>query len=115
MTGYPIGTCLDRRTQVQSTFVCHTEQRNEKSCGGYVTGRMEGDTFGGVTVGSVAMVVTNAFQKRLNYDAKEISQNCENICGDKTHQKLGGHIYPKRIRWLFPTLWSSHEFGHKFG
>ena len=41
---------------------------------------------------SVATVVTDAFQKRLNYDAKEISQNCENICGDKTHQKLGGHI-----------------------
>ena len=25
--------------------------RDEKSCGGYVTGRMEGDTFGEVTVG----------------------------------------------------------------
>jgi hypothetical protein len=39
---------------------------------------------------SVATVTTDAFQKRLNYDAKEISQNRENICGDKTHQKLGG-------------------------
>jgi len=23
-TGYPIGTCLDQRTQVQNTFVCHS-------------------------------------------------------------------------------------------
>ena len=41
---------------------------------------------------SVATVVTDAFQKRLNYDAKEIIQNRENICGNKTHQKPGGHI-----------------------
>jgi hypothetical protein len=36
--------------------------------------------------------VTDAFRKGLNYNAKEISQNCENICEDKTHQKPGGHI-----------------------
>jgi hypothetical protein len=24
-------------------------------------------------------------------------------------------FYPKRIGGLFPMLWSSHEFGHKFG
>jgi hypothetical protein len=24
-------------------------------------------------------------------------------------------LWPKRIRGLFPTLWSDHEFGHKFG
>jgi hypothetical protein len=47
---------------------------------------------------SVAMVVTDAFQKRLNYDAKEISQNRENICGDKTHQKPGGHILSQKNR-----------------
>ena len=41
---------------------------------------------------SVATVVTNAFRKGLNYNAKEISQNYENICEDKTHQKPGGHI-----------------------
>ena len=55
---------------------------------------------------SVATVMT---------DAKQISQNCENICGDKPHQKPGVIFYPKRIGWLFPTLWSGHEFGHKFG
>ena len=42
------------------------------------------------------MVMTDAFQKRLNYNAKEISQNCEDICGDKTHQKLGGHILSQK-------------------
>ena len=47
---------------------------------------------------SVATVVTDAFQKRLNYDAKEISQNRENICGDKTHQKPGGHILSQKNR-----------------
>jgi hypothetical protein len=66
------------------------------------------------TVLSVAMVMTDAFQKMLNFDAKEISQTCEDICGDKTHQQLGVTLYPKKIRWLFPTLWRGHEFGHKF-
>ena len=47
---------------------------------------------------SVATVVTDAFQKRLNYDAKEISQNRENICGDKTHRKPGGHISSQKNR-----------------
>ena len=42
------------------------------------------------------MVVTDAFRKRLNYDAKEISQNREDICGDRTHQKLGGHILSQK-------------------
>jgi len=45
---------------------------------------------------SVAMVTTDAFQKRLNYDAKEIIQNRENICGNKTHQKPGGHILSQK-------------------
>jgi hypothetical protein len=40
--------------------------------------------------------MTGAFRKRLNYDAKEICQNCENICGDKTHKKLGDHILPQK-------------------
>jgi hypothetical protein len=33
---------------------------------------------------SVTTVATDAFKKRLNYDPKEINQNRENICGDKT-------------------------------
>ena len=45
---------------------------------------------------SAAMVAIDAVQKRLNYDAKEISQNCEDICGDKTHPKLGGHILSQK-------------------
>jgi len=44
------------------------------------------------------MDTTDAFQKRLNYDAKEISQNRENICGDKTHRKMEGHISPQKNR-----------------
>jgi hypothetical protein len=44
---------------------------------------------------SAAMVVIDAVQKRLNYDAKEISQNHENICRVKTHQKPG-HISPQK-------------------
>ena len=28
----------------------------------------------------VNAVATNAFQKRLDYDAKKINQNCKNIC-----------------------------------
>jgi hypothetical protein len=50
----------------------------------------------GRAVHSVATVVTDAFQKRFNYDAKEISQNHENICGDKTHQKPRGHILSQK-------------------
>jgi hypothetical protein len=42
--------------------------------------------------------MTSAFQKWLNYDAKEITQNSEDICGDKTHQKLGGHILSQKNR-----------------
>ena len=64
---------------------------------------------------SVSTVMTDPFQKRLNYDAKKISQNCENICGDKPHQKQGVIFYPKRIGPIFPMLWSGHEFGYKFG
>jgi hypothetical protein len=44
------------------------------------------------------MVATDAFQERLNYDAKKIIQNHENICGDRTHQKLGGHILSQKNR-----------------
>ena len=44
------------------------------------------------------------FKKRLNYDAKEISQNCENIHGDKTHQNPGGHILPHTMEWS--QVWS---------
>ena len=50
----------------------------------------------GTSTFSVATVATDAFQKRLNYNAKEIGQNRENICGDKTHQKLGGHILSQK-------------------
>ena len=42
--------------------------------------------------------MTDAFQKRLNYDAKEINQNRESICGDTTHQKPGGHILSQKNR-----------------
>jgi hypothetical protein len=35
---------------------------------------------------------------QLNYNAKKISQNCENICGDKRHQKPGGHILSQKNR-----------------
>jgi len=61
------------------------------------------------------MVMTDFFEN-LNYDAKEIKLKRKNICGDRTHQKLGGHILPKRIRQLFPcygvvmslvTIWSN--------
>jgi hypothetical protein len=45
------------------------------------------------------MVMTDAFQKRLNYDAKENSQNHENICGDRTHQKPGSHILSQK-NWV---------------
>ena len=68
-----------------------------------------------MAVVSVAMVTTDAFQKRLNYDAKEISQNRENIVEIKHIKNQGVTFYPKRIGWLFPTLWSGHEVGHKFG
>jgi hypothetical protein len=34
----------------------------------------------------------------LNYKAKEISQNREDICADKTHQKPGGHILSQKNR-----------------
>ena len=47
---------------------------------------------------SVATVTTDAFQKRLNYKAKEISQNREDICADKIHQKPEGHILSQKNR-----------------
>jgi len=53
------------------------------------------------------MVVTDAFRKRLNYNAKKISQNRENICGDKTHQKAGGHILSQKNRTAI-----SHAISH---
>src|ERR1700735_4675789 len=48
---------------------------------------------------SVAMVTTDDFQKKLNYNVKEICQNHENICGDRTHQKLRGYILTRK-KWI---------------
>ena len=45
---------------------------------------------------SVAMVMTDDFQKKLNYNVMEIYQNHENICGDRTHQKRRGYILTRK-------------------
>src|ERR1700728_4138253 len=56
---------------------------------------------------SVAMVMTDDFQKKLNYNVMEICKNRENICGDKTHQKLMGCILTRK-KWIS----NSHAMEH---
>ena len=60
---------------------------------------------------SVAMVTTDDFQKKLNYNVKEICQNHENICGDRTHQSREVTFWLERNGSVIPTLWSGHNFG----
>ena len=45
------------------------------------------------------MVMTDDFQKKLNYNVMEIYQNHENICGDRTHQKRRGYILTRK-KWI---------------
>ena len=45
------------------------------------------------------MVMTDDFQKKLNYNVMEIYQNHENICGDRTHQKWRGYILTQK-KWI---------------
>ena len=41
---------------------------------------------------SVAMVKTDVFQKKLNYEPDKFTKFHENICGDRMHQRLRGDI-----------------------
>ena len=61
---------------------------------------------------SVAMVMTDDFQNKLNYNVMEICKNCENICGDRIHQRLSGYILTRK-KWIINShtmeqsqLWS---------
>src|ERR1700734_2736262 len=61
---------------------------------------------------SVAMVTTDDFQKKLNYNVKKIRKNCENICEDRTHQRLMSYILTQK-KWIsnshamaWSQLWS---------
>ena len=45
------------------------------------------------------MVMTDDFQKKLNYNVMEIYQNHENIFGDRTHQKKRGYILTRK-KWI---------------
>ena len=45
------------------------------------------------------MVMTDDFQKKLNYNVMEIYQNHENICGDRRHQKRRGYILTRK-KWI---------------
>ena len=54
------------------------------------------------------------FSEKLNYDVREIHQNYDNICGDKTHQTREVIFWLERIESVFTPLWSGHDFGHKF-
>jgi hypothetical protein len=51
------------------------------------------------SLGSVAMVMTDDFFLKMNYDGREIHQNRDNICGDKTCQKPKGHILTQK-NWI---------------
>jgi len=69
----------------------------------------------GSNVQVFATVMTDIFQKKLNYDDKKWAKNRENICGDRTYQKPAITFWHKRIRRLFPTVWSGHELVTNFG
>ena len=98
------------RPQVNSSVTWRTAYTN--TWGGKQT---NGRQFAITAVVSVATVVTNSFRKRLNYDAKKLAKTVR-IFVEIDHIKNRGVIfYPKTIGQLFPMLWSSHEFGHKFG
>ena len=58
------------------------------------------------------MVMTDDFQNKLNYNVMEICKNCENICGDRIHQRLSGYILTRK-KWIINShameqsqLWS---------
>ena len=55
------------------------------------------------------MVMTDDFQKKLNYNVMEICKNRENICGDRIHQRLRGYILTRK-KWIHAIeqsqLWS---------
>ena len=62
---------------------------------------------------SVATVVTDAFWNNWIIMPRKSAKTMRIIVEIEYIRNRGVTFWPKRIRQLFPTLWSSHEFGHK--
>ena len=43
--------------------------------------------------------MTDDFEKKLNYNVMEFCKSRENICGDRTYQKLRGYILTQK-KWI---------------
>jgi hypothetical protein len=63
---------------------------------------------------SVATVMTDVFQKNGIMVSRKLAKIMR-IFVDMRHIKNRGVIYwPERIGPIIPTLWSGHNFSHKF-
>ena len=62
---------------------------------------------------SVATVVTNAFRENWIMMPRNLAKTIRIIVKIEHIGNRGVTFWAKRIRQLFPTLWSGHEFGHK--
>ena len=58
---------------------------------------------------SVAMVKTDVFQKKLNYEPGKFTKIMTIFVEIECIEHQGVIFGLKRIGQLFPTLWSSHE------
>ena len=65
--------------------------------------------------GSVATVITDAFRKNWIMMPRKLAKTVRIIVEIEHIRNRGVTFWPNRIEQLFPTLWSSHEFGHKIG
>jgi hypothetical protein len=58
---------------------------------------------------SVAMVATDAFRKKLNYEPRKLAKTMRIFVEMEHIRNQGVTFWPERIRWLPPTLWSGHK------
>ena len=89
------------------------QDAHKQAGGGWIHEREGSNRASTMGLCSVATVMTNVLHKNGIMVSEKLAKIVR-IFVDIGHIKNRGAIYwPKRIGWVIPTQWSSHNFSHK--